>query len=272
MSGFGNLVLAADEAARTAKELAAALMVRPVREDLELVHSDRLIQVQQEISSSQPMDGPDDLARRFSGDSHMKWAPVVDGTVLPESPLSAVGAGRARGIPILAGTAANKFNMALADAEWITKDIVREALIQAGESPSRVDEYLRGSAGKPAQQLSGQVLTDRTFRIPARACRGSGHRRRTAYTYEFRWAPPAGRFAGLSIHCLDIPFVFDNLDADGVEAVGGKHPPQDLADAMHSAWVRFVIEGTPGWEPRTGRRTIMIFDDQPRTEEDSLAV
>ncbi len=88
MSGFGNLVLAADEAARTAKELAAALMVRPVGEDLELVHSDRLIQVQQEISSSQPMDGPDDLARRFSGDSHMKWAPVVDGTVLPESPPS----------------------------------------------------------------------------------------------------------------------------------------------------------------------------------------
>ncbi len=32
--------------------------------------------------------------------------------------------------------------MALAGAEWITKDMVRDALIQAGESPSRVDEYL----------------------------------------------------------------------------------------------------------------------------------
>jgi hypothetical protein len=55
-----------------------------------------------------PMDGSDDLARRFSGDSHMKWAPVVDGTVLPESPLSAVGAGRARGTPILAGATAHE--------------------------------------------------------------------------------------------------------------------------------------------------------------------
>ena len=54
------------------------------------------------------MDGSDDLARRFSGDSHMKWAPVVDGTVLPESPLSAVGAGRTRGIPILADATAHE--------------------------------------------------------------------------------------------------------------------------------------------------------------------
>ena len=100
-----------------------------------------------EISSSQPMDGPDDLARRFSGDSHMKWAPVVDGTVLPESPLSAVGAGRARGIPILAGTTANEFNMALADA----------APCEAGElhgGPSGDDLLLHGHvAGHPADGL-----------------------------------------------------------------------------------------------------------------------
>jgi hypothetical protein len=60
------------------------------------------------------MDGSDDLARRFSGDSHMKWAPVVDGTVLPESPLSAVGAGRARGTPILVAAAARQRPRAVA--------------------------------------------------------------------------------------------------------------------------------------------------------------
>ncbi|MFC8361292.1 hypothetical protein ACFUIY_15670 [Streptomyces griseorubiginosus] len=29
----------------------------------------------------------------------------------------------------------------------------------------------------------------------------------------------------------------------------GTAPPQALADAMHSAWVRFVRHGDPGWRP-----------------------
>jgi para-nitrobenzyl esterase len=272
MSGAGNLMLTADDAARAAKELAAALAVRAVRADLEQVPADRLVRAQQEVAARQPVKDPDDLVRRFSADAQLRWAPFVDGTVLSASPLGAVGAGRARDIPIMAGTTANEFNMALADAAWITAETVRAALLQAGQSPGRVDEYLRDGAGQPGWQLAGQALTDRTFRIPARELAGAqAAAGGTAYTYEFRWAPPDGPFAGQSIHCLAVPFVFDNLDADGVEVVAGPRPPQDLADAMHRAWVRFVTEGTPGWEPRAGQPTVMIFDDRPRTEQDPLA-
>lgn len=272
MSGFANLVNTADDATRAAGELAAALNARPVREVLELIPPGRLIQAQQAILQGQPVNGPDGLASAISG-LPLPLAPWADGVVLPEPPLTAVRAARARGISVLAGTTANEFNMALAGEAWITTDMLRAAMKEMGESPARIEEYLRGAPGVPAPQLAGQVLTDRMFRLPARelsaAQAAAGG---TVYTYEFRWAPAAGRFAGQSLHCLDIPFAFGNLDADGVEAVTGKHPPQHLADAMHSAWTRFAAEGAPGWEPHTARRPVMIFDHQPRTEEDTLAV
>jgi carboxylesterase type B len=42
-----------------------------------------------------------------------------------------------------------------------------------------------------------------------------------------------------------IPFAFDTLDR--VRSIWGRHPPQDLADAMHNAFVRFATDGDPGW-------------------------
>jgi len=46
---------------------------------------------------------------------------------------------------------------------------------------------------------------------------------------------------------LELPFTWDLLGSDGVTAVAGENPPQELADAMHSAWVRFIKTGDPGW-------------------------
>ena len=78
-----------------------------------------------------------------------------------------------------------------------------------------------------------------------------------------------------SVHCLDIPFAFDNLDAAGVDDVAGPKPPQDLADTVHGAWVRFVAEGTPGWDrweawqPHdAGRRPAMVFDETCKVVDD----
>ena len=48
-------------------------------------------------------------------------------------------------------------------------------------------------------------------------------------------------------HAMDIPFVFDTLAAEGSSWLTGANPPQPLADAMHSAWVRFATTGDPGW-------------------------
>ncbi len=95
--------------------------------------------------------------------------------------------------------------------------------------------------------------------------------------YEFAWPSPA--FGGVfgACHALEIPFVFDTLDLGPDQMQGsllGSDPPQELADAMHGAWVAFAATGDPGW-PRydLDRRATMRFDtvsqvvDDPRSFE-----
>ena len=75
-------------------------------------------------------------------------------------------------------------------------------------------------------------------------------------------------------HAIDIGFVFDTLAAPDSIALGGPDAPQSLADVMHRAWVRFVIDGEPGWERWSQRRPVQAFDADgghidyaPRAEE-----
>jgi para-nitrobenzyl esterase len=68
--------------------------------------------------------------------------------------------------------------------------------------------------------------------------------------YEFAWRSPAfeGRLG--ACHALDLRFVFDTVDKGREQMMGGSlgdHPPQQLADTMHAAWVRFARDGDLGW-------------------------
>jgi carboxylesterase type B len=75
-------------------------------------------------------------------------------------------------------------------------------------------------------------------------------------------------------HCLDIPFAFDNLDAQQVaDGLIGPDAPQALADEMHNAWVSFIKTGDPGWPAYTrDERLSMRFDTESRVLADQLAL
>ncbi|WP_246201618.1 carboxylesterase family protein [Streptomyces alboniger] len=134
---------------------------------------------------------------------------------------------------------------------------------------------LLGFTGQEFNSFGGQELTDLVFRRPnlavaeARAARG-----RPAWLYEFRWPSPApGSGRGLAFHCLDLPFAFDLLDAEGVTAVAGQDPPRRLADAMHAALVAFVRDLDPGdaWPRYThDRRAVRLWEAAPRLMDDPL--
>ena len=65
--------------------------------------------------------------------------------------------------------------------------------------------------------------------------------------YEFAWRSPGFDGQLGSCHSLEIPFVFDTLDREGLEILLGAEPPQQLADSMHAAWVAFATHGNPDW-------------------------
>jgi para-nitrobenzyl esterase len=88
--------------------------------------------------------------------------------------------------------------------------------------------------------------------------------------YEFAWRHPQ---VGAG-HGLDVPFVFDNLAAEGAQLVAGRDAPHDVAEEMHAAWIRFAATGDPGWPAYGASRAVMVFDtgggslrNDPRRDE-----
>jgi para-nitrobenzyl esterase len=91
------------------------------------------------------------------------------------------------------------------------------------------------------------------------------HARRSAaatWAYRFTWSSPT---IGWACHCLDVPFWFGRLDADGVERIAGPHPPASLAERMHATAVDFIRGHGASWTPwDEAPGTTQVFDvDSP---------
>jgi len=111
-------------------------------------------------------------------------------------------------------------------------------------------------------EIVGQMVTDRLLRVPLH--RLADARPGTSYVYEFGWPsslPDLG-----ACHALELGFVFDTGDVPESRKLAGEGAPQELADAMHTAWVRFAATGDPGWQPWDDTHPVRIFDAaEPRT-------
>ena len=93
------------------------------------------------------------------------------------------------------------------------------------------------------------------------------------FVYLFTWETPVlgGRLG--ACHALEIPFVFDNLDA--ALLVGDAPARLAIADVMSRSWIEFAYKddpnhgGIPDW-PRYNSETrpTMIFDTRCRVEND----
>jgi para-nitrobenzyl esterase len=86
-------------------------------------------------------------------------------------------------------------------------------------------------------------VTDSIFRstvVKVADARGTA----PTWVYRFSWPSPTKRWA---LHCLDVPFWFDCLDAAGVAAIAGDVPPRRIAAALHGAAVALVRGDDPGW-------------------------
>jgi para-nitrobenzyl esterase len=77
--------------------------------------------------------------------------------------------------------------------------------------------------------------------------------------YEFAWRSPASDLG--CCHALEIGFVFDNLHAEGNQALTGPNPPQELATLLHQTWITFARTGDPGWAAFDSTHPVMTFSE-----------
>ncbi|MFC9389152.1 carboxylesterase/lipase family protein [Streptomyces venezuelae] len=202
---------------------------------------------------------------------NLALAPFADGELIPRPALEALTTGEAGAdVPLMLGFTEHEFTMFPAPGpEGPPLPVLLGGL---GLDPARADAVTRAYGADGPERVFGQALTDATFRAPNLAVADArAARERPTWLYEFTWRSPV---TGLAFHCLDLPFAFDLLDAEGVRAVAGDTPPRELADALHRAWVSFVTHQDPGpdWPRYTAEgRVTKIWDEHPRTAEDPLS-
>ncbi len=206
--------------------------------------------------------------------STMPFIPVIDGDTLPEHPLASIAAGSGRAVPLIIGTNSDEFRTFLVPsgmAGLVTEEVLASMAGGVGASDRVVDTYRANRPGASAGDLLAALLTDRFFLLPAIAvaeARADGPA--PTYLYEFAWRHPQ---VGAG-HGLEVPFVFDNLSAEGADLVAGSDAPHDVAADMHAAWTGFAATGDPGWPAFAVSRPVRVFDsgggsvqDDPRSAE-----
>jgi para-nitrobenzyl esterase len=280
-SGAAHHVISAATARRIGQRLAENLGVASNCEAIAAVPVDRLLQAQAELKTD-IVSHPD--PERWGAEvvnTLLPWQPVVDGDVIPAPPLDRIAAGAGAGFDVMVGTNTDEHRLFLAPGgmiEHFTAEALAGAVAAYGlPVEEALNAYRAMHPGVSPGDLLAAIQTDWYWRIPAiRLVDAHAKSAPATYMYEFAWRSP--QFNGLlgACHALEIAFVFDTL-GNGTEPLLGADPPQQLAGAMHSAWVAFATSGNPGW-PRydLSRRATMRFDttstvvDDPRSAERAL--
>ncbi|MDT0264063.1 Rid family detoxifying hydrolase [Jatrophihabitans lederbergiae] len=208
------------------------------------------------------------------------------GPVLDEQPATAIARGVGARVNLLIGSNTEEGNLYLvpngasdttAESETIATAV---STLPRGSDPIGTVDKLRAlHPAAPWGELRSAILTEAMFTTGTRALADAYAIRGSAvYEYQFAWRSPAlgGRLG--AAHTVELPFVFDRLDATDLQGdgalLGEGLPPQRLAARMHTAWVSFISGEQPGWSRSTAarRRLCVIVDGDQWELEDTARV
>lgn len=198
------------------------------------------------------------------------WAPTVDGNILPVHPFTPHSPRQSKDIPLLIGSTLHEMmqrslDSSLSDASFVT--IEKELQNKYGDSVDAFRKAFREAYPdhKPADLLDVD-LTYRSLSVQQaklKVLQGGA----PVYMYLFTWESPVLDGALRSSHCMELPFVFDNV-YEARHMTGGGEDAELLAKRMSSAWLNFARTGDPNveelplWEPYTTEEgATMIFDN-----------
>jgi para-nitrobenzyl esterase len=148
----------------------------------------------------------------------------------------------------------------LANRALFEKHDVVALLERIGLGPDVARRFVRELPARHPAEVLGRYGTDLVFRRHVAAWAEARRGPAPTWLYDFTWASAV---SGIAEHCLDVPFVFDLLEDPAVARLAGPNPPQELADLVHGAFVRFVTEHDPGWPPYRDGARAQVFDVPP---------
>jgi para-nitrobenzyl esterase len=188
---------------------------------------------------------------------------AVGGELVPRPPLEALLAGAGDAIPLLMGWTSEEYRLFLVPSgiiDRVGRGLFALARLRFGIAPRVLRAYRDAHPGAGRGVLLGEMLIDHLLRLPLNRMADSrlNHKAAPTYAYEFAWPSPVGGLG--AAHAMEIGFVFDRLSSADWIRLTGEDAPQQLADDMHAAWVRFATTGNPGWRRWDASRPVMVFD------------
>ena len=199
------------------------------------------------------------------------WGPSVDGDLLPYQLASEEVLELSKNIPLMIGTVKNEFvasiSAGLSDG---TEAQIMEYIKNRWKD--KADAYV--AAVKKAYpndtKPSDLIDVDLTFRPGAIA---EANQKSAliggapVYMYLFGWQSPSLGGKYKAWHCMELPFVFSNIDKNK-EMTGGGKDAYKLAEKISQAWINFAKTGNPGhkglpkWDIYSeGTGNTMYFDN-----------
>lgn len=211
------------------------------------------------------------------------WGPIHDGNFLPYQPADAAAIALSTQIPLLVGSTKTEFGPFNPANRASTMEQAKAIAQQ--RYGDKADAYLAAvKKDYPETTLPADYINiDTGFR--AGAIQQAGQKAATGkapvYMYLFTWSSPVNDGMYKSMHCMEMPFMFDNISRCE-EMTGGSQEAHTLADKMSRAWIAFARtgnpnhKGLPNWPTYTAEGgATMLFDRncqvKPHPDKDVLS-
>src|ERR1700744_2132845 len=232
--------------------LAESLGVPADRESIAAVPLERLVRAASDLVT-EVQTNPDPAKWGALVLSQLPFAPVVDGSVLPDEPLALIRAGQGGGGPVLIGTDRDEARLFLVAPGVI--GAVDETMLAGGAAGYGLagDGLAVYRANQP-QASPGDLLaavgSDWFFRVPAiRVAEARAGAPAATWMYRFDWPAPADNNGFGACHAGEIPYGFGTTGRQGLPPQIWPSPSPAVADAAHRVWLDFITNGNPGWAP-----------------------
>lgn len=207
----------------------------------------------------------------------MNFLPMVDGDLLPQSPIDAIAAGAAADKRLLAGVCRDEyhfFQYAGVLAGTVKMDSLRE--VDDQEIQRRFERGLLGNGARAFEYYHSTVKpdprrspldvfsameSDRLFRVPTlRLLDAQSRHNADCWGFQFTWqSEPFGLPLG-ACHVVDVPFVFGVTDTPaGIYFTGGGDAARTLSRQVQTAWGDFAHGKAPGWHGWSAGRKVRQF-------------
>jgi para-nitrobenzyl esterase len=222
----------------------------------------------------------DEIIKAMSGGgpAGAAFGPVVDNSSLPSNPFEPSAPKLSASVPFMTGTTATETTFFLPDEQLrpideaeLRKRVMGTLKVDTAGADRLIALYRKNHPNRDNIDLFLRIDTDASrFRrdvdtqAERKAMQGT-----PVFVYRFEYYSPVREGRLKAMHCMEIPFVFDNVEA-GKGYTGTSPAAQRIADQMSAAWVAFARSGNPGhagipaWTPFTAtERSTMVFGAGP---------